>query len=80
MPADACALVLTGLFAAGLGQAADPPPDTAMLEFLGGFETADGHWVDPMCLDARIAEPAKATAPQQQPPAPKAPPEEKRHD
>ncbi len=25
-------------------------PEDAFLEFLGGFETADGDWVDPMSL------------------------------
>ena len=80
MPAEAFALVFAGFFATGLAQASDPPPDMEMLEFLGRYQTADGHWLDPMSLDERVAEPAKAAAPRQPPPQPKAPQEEKRHD
>ena len=80
MPAETLALVFTGFFASGLAQSADPPPDMEMLEFLGHFETAGGHWLDPMSLDEHVAEPAKATAPQEPRPQPKAPQEEKRHD
>jgi hypothetical protein len=79
MPAEALALVFSGFFAAGLSHATDPAPDMEMLEFLGRFETADGHWLDPLSLDERVAGPAK-TAPQDPKSHPKAPPEEKRHD
>ncbi|NNF51583.1 MAG: hypothetical protein HKN59_04010 [Gammaproteobacteria bacterium] len=49
--------LLKGLAAAGciaVGSVAsaeqDVLPEDAFLEFLGGFETADGDWVDPMSL------------------------------
>lgn len=38
----------------------EAPPEDAFLEFLGGFETADGDWVDPLSL-AEL-EPDGATA------------------
>lgn len=45
-------LALAGCMATSAGAAEDQasPPDDALLEFLGGFETADGEWVDPMTL------------------------------
>lgn len=45
-------LAIAGCFAAApaLGTEQDAPPEDAFLEFLGGFETADGEWVDPMAL------------------------------
>lgn len=79
MPAETLALVFTGFFATGFSHATEPAPDMEMLEFLGRFETADGHWMDPLSLDDRVAEPARTT-PQDPRPQPKAPPEEKRHE
>lgn len=45
-------LAVLGCFAtaSALATEQDAPPDDAFLEFLGGFETADGDWVDPMTL------------------------------
>ena len=45
-------LAALGCIAIGAAAAAenDAPPDDAFLEFLGGFETADGEWVDPRSL------------------------------
>lgn len=46
-------LAAVGCFVAGSAAAAETtaaPPEDAFLEFLGGFETADGEWVDPMAL------------------------------
>ena len=63
MPPELCALLLTGLLAAGSN---NPPPEPAdkvhcanngawmeMLEFLGTFETQGGQWLDPLSLDDR---------------------------
>ncbi len=55
MPPELCALLFTGLLAAGgesLPQAADPE----MLEFIGAFETRGGQWLDPLSLDDRDPE------------------------
>lgn len=45
-------LAMAGCLAATAvnGAEQDAPPDDAFLEFLGGFETADGDWVDPVTL------------------------------
>lgn len=45
-------LAMLGCFAAAPAPGAeqDALPEDAFLEFLGGFETADGDWVDPMSL------------------------------
>lgn len=57
MPAELCALLFTGLLAAGSAKPAETP-DMEMLEFLGDFETRDGQWLDPLSLDDRDPEPA----------------------
>lgn len=43
------ALLFIGLLAAA---SANPPPaaDLELLEFLGGFETQGGQWLDPLSL------------------------------
>ncbi len=46
-------LAVAGCVASSPALAADDssdPPGDAFLEFLGGFETADGEWVDPVAL------------------------------
>lgn len=46
-------------------QAADQKgdaPSAAMLEFLGSFSTADGHWLDPMALASPAAGGASSSA------------------
>lgn len=43
MPAELASMILTTLLAAATVPADIPEPD--LLEFLGGFETADGHSV-----------------------------------
>jgi hypothetical protein len=50
------ALTLLLLFAGGapaadapMGQAEDPP-SMELLEFLGGFETPEGEWFDPLLM------------------------------
>lgn len=45
-------LAAVSCFAVGgaAGAESDATPDDAFLEFLGGFETEDGDWVDPMSL------------------------------
>ncbi len=47
-----CALLFTGLLAAGPPPAADPE----LLEFLGAFEPRGGQWLDPLSLDDRDPE------------------------
>ena len=32
----------------GIAQEVNEPPDDALLEFLGEWESADGEWVDPL--------------------------------
>ena len=67
MPAELCALLFTGLLAAGSAKPAETP-DVEMLEFLGDFETRDGQWLDPLSLDDRVPEQPAPTR------------EEKRHE
>lgn len=47
-------LAVLGWFAGAPALASEEPeqelPGDAFLEFLGGFETADGDWVDPVSL------------------------------
>ena len=56
MPPELTGLLLSGLLAAGSGNALPEPADLEMLEFLGAFETKDGKWVDPVSLDDRAPE------------------------
>lgn len=51
MPPELCALLLTGLLAAGSTSPSPEPADLEMLEFLGAFETQGGKWLDPLSLD-----------------------------
>lgn len=49
-----------GQVSAARGQAArasqtGSAPSAEMLEFLGSFSTADGHWLDPMALASPVA-------------------------
>lgn len=63
-------LAVAGWFASAPALSADEssdPPEDAFLEFLGGFETADGEWVDPVALaeldtDERTARPDEVPA------------------
>ena len=59
MPPELCALLLTGLLAAGSSNPPPEPADLEMLEFLGSFETRDGKWVDPLSLNDREPEETK---------------------
>jgi hypothetical protein len=68
MPPELCALLLTGLLAAGSSAPPPEPADLEMLEFLGSFETQGGKWVDPLSLDDR------------EPEEPRPAREEKRHE
>ena len=56
MPAEALAVLLSGVLAAGVSAPAAEPPDPEMLEFLGEFETPKGQWLDPLSLDDDTAE------------------------
>jgi hypothetical protein len=47
-------MVLTTLLAAGPAPADTPEPE--LLEFLGGFETSGGKWLDPLILDEKTSE------------------------
>ncbi len=59
MPPELCALLLTGLLAAGSSNPPPEPADLETLEFLGTFETQGGQWLDPLSLDDREPEKAK---------------------
>ena len=69
MPPELCALLLTGLLAAGSSNLPLEPADKVhcanngawmeMLEFLGTFETQGGQWLDPLSLDDREPEKPK---------------------
>lgn len=59
MPPELCALLLTGLLAAGSSNPPPEPADLEMLEFLGAFETQGGQWLDPLSLDDREPEKPK---------------------
>jgi hypothetical protein len=63
MPAEALAVILSGVLAAGTAAPAADAPDPEMLEFLGAFETRDGQWLDPLTLDD---EPAEAPRPRRE--------------
>ncbi len=54
MPAELASMILTTLLAAATVPADIPEPD--LLEFLGGFETADGQWLDPQLLDDKAGD------------------------
>jgi len=56
MPSELCALLFTGLLAAGTASPSAEPADLEMLEFLGSFETRGGQWLDPLSLDEREPE------------------------
>ena len=46
-------LLMTGGAAVQAGEAGAPagdPPSMELLEFLGGFETPEGEWFDPLLL------------------------------
>ena len=59
MPPELCALLVTGLLAAGNSNSPPEPADPEMLEFLGAFETQGGQWLDPLTLDDRAPEETK---------------------
>ncbi|HKK04831.1 MAG TPA: hypothetical protein VKA50_03185 [Gammaproteobacteria bacterium] len=46
------ALMLALAAVGGAGVAGEDRPSAELLEFLGSFTTADGHWVDPMALQS----------------------------
>lgn len=52
MPVELTSMILTTLLATATVPAAAPEPE--LLEFLGGFETADGKWLDPQLLDDKV--------------------------
>ena len=56
-----------------VAEEADPPPDMALLEFLGSWETENGEWVNPILLDNGLVEAAvmpEAEAPSVPAPSP----------
>lgn len=69
-------MILSGVLAAGTAatgtaRPADPP-DTELLEFLGGYETTGGKWIDPTTLNGDTGKPAPTSTA-----APAPPPKEK---
>lgn len=52
-------LLLTGLLASGSTNPPSEPVDLEMLEFLGGFETGNGNWLDPLTFDEAERKPTR---------------------
>jgi hypothetical protein len=59
VPVEIAAMILTSLLATG--SVPTDAPEVEMLEFLGGFETADGQWLDPLVLDEQTRDPPPAS-------------------
>lgn len=61
MPVESFVIVLLTVAAIAAAEpvAAEEPPDIELLEFLGGWETSSGKWLDPTSLVDDVSTPTQ---------------------